>query len=293
MHTINKLGVALLISLFIGLHGITLSASQHPEDLTISPKSAPPPLKKRNPVLAISVESVAQRSREKQEMVLVDVRKESDFEKFRIPGSIHIPLFAVKTKPFLNPRPMVLINEGHSYNQLEQACMRLRELGFRAWILDGGLYYWKQRGMPLTGDAFAMQELNRMPSRDLFEEKDYENWLMIDISPSTRSRSLIPRLISVPFRKDNKKFVAALNRLMRQHKAHYRIVSVLICSEKGEQYQKVEKILQKTSSGNVFFLKGGIEAYEQFLAEQAMIKQASHRSNKTLKRCTGCPQQRP
>lgn len=295
MYTINKPGAVLLICLFIGLHGLTLSASQHSEDLTIPPEFASPPLKKRNPALAISVESVVQRSREKQEIILVDVRKGSEFEKFRIPGSIHIPLFAVKTKPFLKRKPLVLINEGYSYKQLEQECIRLRESGFKAWILDGGLYYWRQKGMPLTGDAFAMQGLNRMPSRELFKEKDYENWLMIDVSPSTRprSRSLIPRLISVPFRRNEKEFIAALNKLIGQHKAHYRLISVLICSEKGEQYHKVEKILQKTAFGNAFFLRGGIEAYEKLLVQQAMIKQAPHSSKKALKKCTSCPYQCP
>jgi rhodanese-related sulfurtransferase len=287
----TKPGAALLIFLFIWLHGLTLSASQHSEDLTIPPEFASVPPKKRNPALAISVESVVQRSRDKQEITLVDVRKASEFEKFRIPGSIHIPLFAVKTKTFIKPKPLVLINEGYSYSQLEQECARLRESGFRAWILNGGLYYWRQKGMPLQGDALAMKGLNRMPPRELFKEKDYENWLMIDVSPSTRSRSrsLIPRLISVPYRKNEKEFIAALNRMIGQHKAHYRLISVLICSEKGEQYYKVEKILKKTAFGNAFFLRGGMEAYEKFLVLQAMIKNAGHNSKKTLRRCTSCP----
>lgn len=290
-YTPTKPVAAFLIFLFIGLHGLTLSASQHSEDLSIPPEFASRTLKQRNPALAISVESVVQRSREKQGITLVDVRKGSEFEKFRVPGSIHIPLFAVKTKPFLKPRPLVLINEGYSYHQLEQECARLRGSGCKAWILNGGLYYWRQKGMPLMGDALAMKGLNRMPPQDLFKERDYENWLMIDISPSirSRSRSLIPRLISVPYRKNEREFIAALNRMIGQHKAHYRLISVLICSEKGEQYHKVEKILQKTTFGNAFFLRGGIEAYEKFLQLQAMIKNAAHSSNNALRRCTSCP----
>jgi rhodanese-related sulfurtransferase len=289
MYTINKQGAAFLICLFIGLHGLTLSASQHSEDLAIPPEFESPTLKKRNPALAISAESVVQRSREKQEMVLVDVRKGSEFERFRIPGSIHIPLFAVKTKPFLKPKPLVLINEGYSYGQLEQECARLRESGVRAWVLHGGLYYWRQKGMSLAGDALAMKGLNRMPPRVLFTEKDYENWLIINVSPSprSRSRSLIPQLISVPYGINEKEFIDALDTMIGQHKTHYRPISVLICSEKGEHYYKVEKTLGKTAFGNAFFLRGGMEAYERYLALQAMIKQGTH--TKTLRRCTGCP----
>jgi rhodanese-related sulfurtransferase len=279
-----------LIVMFIGLHGLNgLSAPKHDEDLAIRPECASAPSKKRNPALAISVEMVEQRSRENHEIILVDVRKASEFERFRIPGSIHIPLFAVKTKSFLKPRPLVLINEGYSYSKLERECARLRESGFRALVLNGGLYYWKQKGMPLMGDAIAMKELNRMPPRVLFTEKDYENWLMIEVSPSTRSRSrsLIPRLISVPYGRKEKEFVAALATRIAQHQARYRVISVLICSENGEQYHKVENTLEKTGFGNTFFLRGGMEAYEEFLALQAMIKRGTH--TKTLTRCTGCP----
>jgi len=279
-----------LLGMLIWLPGLNcLSAPNHYEDLANPPKFASAPLKRRNPALAISVEMVEQRLREKQEIILVDVRKGSEFERFRIPGSIHIPLFAVKTKPFLKPKPLVLINEGYSYHQLEQECVRLRESGFKAWILNGGLYYWRQEGMPFTGDAFAMKGLNRMPPRVLFREKDYENWLIINVSPSTRSRSrsLIPQLISVPYGGKEKEFITALNRMIGQHQAHYRCISVLICSENGEQYYKVEKTLRKTAFGNAFFLRGGMEAYEKYLTLQAMIKQGTH--TKTLRRCTGCP----
>jgi rhodanese-related sulfurtransferase len=100
-------------------------------------------LGKRNPELAISAESVLQKLKEKREIILIDVRNSKKFEKFRIPGSINIPLFAIKTKTFLKSKPLVLINEGYSYSQLEQECMILRNSGFKASILDGGIYYWK------------------------------------------------------------------------------------------------------------------------------------------------------
>jgi hypothetical protein len=59
----------------------------------------PAKLKKRNPTFSISVESVRQKLKENQNILLVDIRKKDEFEKFSIPGSINIPLFAVKTAP--------------------------------------------------------------------------------------------------------------------------------------------------------------------------------------------------
>nr|WP_320192692.1 transglutaminase domain-containing protein [uncultured Desulfobacter sp.] len=40
-------------------------------------------------------------SKNKEEIILIDVRNHQQFEKFRIPGSINIPIFAIKTKLFL------------------------------------------------------------------------------------------------------------------------------------------------------------------------------------------------
>jgi len=56
-------------------------------------------LKKRNPAFVIPIESILQKLKENQDIILIDVRKKDEFEKFSIPGSINIPLFAVKTAP--------------------------------------------------------------------------------------------------------------------------------------------------------------------------------------------------
>jgi rhodanese-related sulfurtransferase len=71
--------------------------------------------KKRNPAFATSVESVLRKLKGNEEMILVDVRKQDEFERFRITGSISIPLFAIKTKAFLKSIFLVLVNEGYDY----------------------------------------------------------------------------------------------------------------------------------------------------------------------------------
>ena len=40
-------------------------------------------------------------------LTLVDVRSTDDFQRLHIPGSLNIPLYAVKTKIFLKSFPMV------------------------------------------------------------------------------------------------------------------------------------------------------------------------------------------
>jgi 3-mercaptopyruvate sulfurtransferase SseA len=57
-------------------------------------------LKKHDPSLAISVEAVLYKLKRNQKLTLVDVRSWQNFERLHIPGSINIPLYAVKTKTY-------------------------------------------------------------------------------------------------------------------------------------------------------------------------------------------------
>jgi rhodanese-related sulfurtransferase len=257
-----------------------------------TPQSPSQPLtdssKRRNPALAISAESVLEKLTKKQKMILVDVRRREKFEKFNIPGSINIPLFAIKTKPFLKAKPLILVNEGYTYTNLERECERLRKSGFNVWLLNGGLNYWRALGAPLRGDLFSQKALNKISPRDFHAEKDNDSWLMIDVSPSksTDARSLIPQSIFIPRLKEEKKFILTLKRTLATYRAKP-FVSVLIWNEKGEQYDDIEKIVRNANFKNVFYLKGGVDAYRKFLEEQAVSRQAGH--EKKLQKCSNCP----
>jgi 3-mercaptopyruvate sulfurtransferase SseA len=56
--------------------------------------------KRHDPSLAISVEAVLYKLKRNQKLTLVDVRSWQNFERLHIPGSINIPLYAVKTKTY-------------------------------------------------------------------------------------------------------------------------------------------------------------------------------------------------
>ena len=155
------------------------------------------------PAYAVSVDTVMQRLQEQQDLFLVDVREERQFAQVRIPGSLNIPLFAVKTKSFLKTKAVVLVDEGYRPHQLEETCDQLTQAGFEAQFLFGGLNAWRTRSakeslqrsakeslqrsahvhvLPLQGDVFAQKALNRMPPQALFAEQDGKHWLLLDVS---------------------------------------------------------------------------------------------------------------
>jgi len=149
---------------------------------------------------------------------------------------------------------------------------------------------WRQKGAPLNGDIFAQKELNRMPPQVFFEEKNDENWLVIDVSKSESSegRYLIPHAMAIPFGDDPEQFVSRIKRAIGGHKGNL-LLSVLIFNEGGEQYERVEKLIQETGITNVFYLKDGLNGYKAFLRRQALMWQPKEHSTRTLKKCATCP----
>ena len=95
--------------------------------------------KQHDASLAISPDTVLYKLKQKEKIVLIDVRNQEDFARLRIPGSINLPLHVVKTKFALESFFIVLVNEGFNHTPLEKECRHLRDLGFKTFILDGGL----------------------------------------------------------------------------------------------------------------------------------------------------------
>lgn len=246
------------------------------------------------PSKSISTESVLQKLKGKQNLILIDVRNSKEFEKFRIPGSINIPLFTIKTKTFLKSKPLVLINEGHSYKQLINECAILSEAGFTASILNGGLYQWRQKGGPLEGDVFAQRELNKVSPQTFFTGKNHENWVLVDVSQSAKSEADRQNLngIHIPYVNSPEEFISKLKSAIRDH-TDKDFGSILIYDENGKIYEKIDRPIQDAGIKNVLYLKGGFEGYKTF-EQQQMSWQGKddvrrRKTVKTYKNCTGCP----
>ena len=242
-----------------------------------------------------SVESALQMLNGKGDLILIDVRNNSEFERFRIPTSINIPLFTLKTKTFLKSRPLVLINEGHTYKQLLQECAALSDSAFTVSVLDGGLYQWKQKGGPLEGDVFAQRELKRILPQTLFQGKGYENWILIDVSQSGKSGIKDQDLkgVHIPYAVNPERFISELNAEIAKQK-DLRFLSIIIYDEDGKTYERMEKQIEGAGIINVLYLKGGFEGYRSFERQQFSIAQektdaSTRKPVRTYRNCAGCP----
>jgi rhodanese-related sulfurtransferase len=243
-------------------------------------------IKKHDPSLAISVEAVLYKIRQNKQFTLVDVRSKKSFERLHIPGSINIPLYAVKTKTYFKSAPVVLVNEGFRYAELGNECRRLAERGFQVSILDGGLPAWKRRGGKLVGDLFALDGMKAVSPLVFFREKNYENTLVVDISParSEASSRLIPYANHIPVLVDPDGSMPGLRKLMTKKKPFH---SIIIFSETGEQYEKAEKIINRMSI-ETFHLQGGVAGYQKYLDGLLLSWKPRDSRMKTVSNCKPC-----
>jgi rhodanese-related sulfurtransferase len=242
-------------------------------------------------VKTTSIESALKQFNNKQDFILVDVRDAAQFEKFHIPDSINIPLFALKTKTFLKPKPIILIDAGHSYKQLKDESEILSKAGFIISILDGGLCQWKQMGGLLEGDVFAQNKLNTISPQLFFAGQSYENWIVIDVSKAAISAPLRAnrtgkkgktvtdnkdiRLeagrIAIPFASDPKAFVQKLKLAIKNHKEK-NFLSVILCDENEKNYGEIENHLQAAGIRNAIYLEGGLEGYGAYEKQMSLVQ---------------------
>jgi len=245
-----------------------------------------------NPGLFITARELHKKIKSKHQPVLIDVRSKSEFALFKIPGSIKLPLYAIKTKEKLKSKFIILFNEGFNNSQLIRECDLLRKKGFDVFILYGGLNSWKWNKGRIEGDCFALERINKMPPSILFSEKKFTNWIIINASENQNRdiKKIIPELIHIPYSENPLFFEYEINKIVEDHKKKHensQLFSLLVFNANGKGYGKIEKILYDFE--NLFFLKEGANGYMKFLKNQVLIWNRDKSKKISTKKCSSCP----
>jgi rhodanese-related sulfurtransferase len=212
--------------------------------------------------------------RSQKDFNFVDVRSPAEYARYRIAGSISIPLHLVKTKAFLKKFPVVLVNEGRSTTGLEKTCGELKQAGFEHLaVLDGGLFAWQANRRLLEGDLAGQSKLNRMTAQELFEERSEPDWFVIDISTQTKNKALLswlPEKIITVASKSKSDLISPLSSTISQLLKHNPHGKLLLIADNNETYDKIIWELQKQAS-NILYLEGGMKAYREQVAMQLAL----------------------
>jgi rhodanese-related sulfurtransferase len=86
---------------------------------------------------------------ERGEGVAIDVREPREWQAGRMPGSRHVPLGELGARIDELPRATTIVAVCRSGNRSALVTRALRDAGFPAENLDGGLQAWTRAGLPL------------------------------------------------------------------------------------------------------------------------------------------------
>ena len=245
-------------------------------------------LKKLDQSLIIQPKELEKKIDKKENIHLVDIRQRELFDKSRIPNSINVPLYFIKTKTFLKESLIILIDRGDQYAHMEIEAKKLKELGFDALMLYGGINEWMNQGYPIEGNSEVRNELQEISPPTFFMEKNYDHWLVIDLTESQDAREILPQSLSIPLSKDASQFI---KQMKKAHKQNSSYPFILLVGKDGKEAEHVESVVLVSSMKNVYFLTGGADGYRKFLvnlAESKDLKNARPKKVATSEKKKGC-----
>jgi rhodanese-related sulfurtransferase len=239
-----------------------------------------------DPSLAKSV-AAAMFGHKAKKITIIDVRSATDFIKFHIPGSLNIPLHAIRTKTYLKSKSIVLVNSGYLLSPLAKTCQKLNTEGFKAAIMAGGLCAWKTAGGPLTGDHFDQREMNIISPAQFHREKAFEHQMVVHLleGPAVKKETSRQGVHHMSLSKPDS-FIARIKALVNVKNANA-FSNIVITTQTGEENHRVQRLLAGIGlQYQVFMLRGGRKAYKKHVAHTALAQKPK---NERTMRTGGCP----
>ncbi len=237
---------------------------------------------------AVTPKVVFYKFKYKKGIALIDIRSAEDYERLRIPGSMNIPLHFIKTKTYLKSTTIVLVHKGFGYSRMIAECRRLKTLGFETSILDGGLPAWHRKGGRLVGDLLALSEMKAITPQKFLPESTYRNVILVDISPDQIAgvAQMLPHAIHLP---NFNHSPSSQNRFQQMIKARKNqpFQSILLFSNTGADYANILHTLDRKRI-DVFYLRGGLAAYEQYLENLTLSRKPRESRTRTISNCKTC-----
>ncbi|MCP4379630.1 MAG: rhodanese-like domain-containing protein [bacterium] len=237
------------------------------------------------PTYALTAAELREQLQQPRPPRLVDLRRKEDFRQFRMAGSLNIPSFALTTKGFLKRRPFVLLDEGYDPQGLDMLCEELRQAGFEARFLYGGLKAWNASGATLEGDVFAQRTLDRMPVAAFRNGLTDEHRVLVALNDRLPLVDF-PQAVTLPYRGDPQEWIKRLEDMAAQWTERPKLFSVVLLSRFGKEYDELAGALRTSRLPNLFVLEGGLQAYQDLLSRELVAQERGSASTDAL---TGCP----
>lgn len=214
--------------------------------------------------------------------VLIDIRRPERFAQRRVAGSLNITGHQIKTKAFLRGKWLLLLSDGYAFRELERTVGDLQAEGFAdVAIVEGGLPGWQESAGSLPGVPDADQ-LQTITAADYLEEQRYDHWKVAFYGANEAAQDQAVLRIDTVLAPDlgPDAIRARLTEMASGERGTLKPL-VLMTSERGEGYQRIQSMLEVAGVWNLFYLEGGVQGYRRHLAQmQAMHHRDPFRSGK-------------
>jgi len=213
---------------------------------------------------------------------IVDIRQAREFKKLHIPGSINIPLHFIKSKRYLKQKTLIIVDKGFYYRPIKEECKKLEKLNFTVKILNGGLSTWLTKNLPVKGSLFSQEDFYLIDPRKVYQEQSIHPILFVDASKE-HPEALTPDFISTVSISSGPEYSRLIEFIKKNPTG-----SILVFNNFGEGYNSLwDKMLQKKIT-NLFFLKGGLNAYNKYLHNLDLARVPRQKRLKTMQKCRDC-----
>jgi rhodanese-related sulfurtransferase len=239
--------------------------------------------------LVVYAEALIKGIHTKEKVTFIDVRQPAEFKALHIKGAINIPPYFIKKKPYLKRLPIVLVDQGLAFHRLSPYCRELKEKGFNVRILDGGMAAWSSYNGPMVGEPVNQMNYHYISAADVFFEKNFDQRIVLDVSAKRFSdmERLMPFAVHLPLTGSPKDWIVRLNKL-KAIRIKHNFAGIIVVDKDVRKYNRLHDAFNQTGFKNVFFLKGGVDAYKDYLKGLTLLRQPYKKRTVGLNKCKNC-----
>jgi rhodanese-related sulfurtransferase len=213
------------------------------------------------------------------ELVVVDIRPDSEHERVWIAGSIHLTGTALASAGYLREKPVLLVGTGPDAGDAEATCRRLEKGGFKSVrALLGGIAAWSRAGGKLEGEVSAPAHLNHASADAFARDAARAHWLLIDVgAPPSRGLELPVQRLAIPISHGEASFRSEVAAAIRGQGASSpaRLVALTGATDSEVEAARLALAPLDLADPFVFAVDGGRAALESAFERQRMIAAAA------------------
>lgn len=214
------------------------------------------------------------------QLTVVDTRPADEYKKYRLDGSLNLPLGDIAHKTQLRNGSIALLGAGRQEKELYVACARLKADGFKSvQVLHGGVPSWLIAQQRMKADALEGQiPVTHLDAAELFAEAQFDANFIVIASAESAMQSEFARAVTL-----SNESVETFKKLIdtQRHNQKAQFVNAVIWIAPSQTRPDFLNKLREIAAPTPFLVYSeGLVAYQRYVKEQKAVWLAYSRGPK-------------